>query len=302
MKTLTVLFTFNRPLLLDNCLRSFWKFAPGNPLLILDDGSDDPVQKDVLSKAALQADTRVVKFEHDRNRRLGGLYANMAWSYRLALDEGMDYVHFLQDDQQFLWHDPSFWSRCDELFQHCPSAYELTPGFDWLIFSHVHHKRSQWNAEAGCWKRLNSAFMAPGVFHVPRMHENGWVFAESEVANHLQARAKGLELIASPAPSVGKVPSAPVRHAGRKHRKEMAPRKEFYLLPLDEQALTQLCQVPKSRPPLYEEYCIPWGWRAWAPYHYSNNLVKHLQNLRRWIKGNHFRSWPYRIGTESRKA
>lgn len=291
------LFTYNRPTYLDNSVCSFLAHRLPGKLVIVDDGSDDPAQLKLLDHYNSLNGIEILRQPHESEGYLGGLYRNMQNAYERALAEGYAMMHFLQDDQQILWSDTDFWARSLRIFETYEDAFEINPGFEWLIFSHVQHKRTRFVGPEPCWKKLNSHFQAPGVFYLPRMAAKNWSFRPCESDNHHYARDLSLSLYLSHAPCIGKVPAAPTWKHGRLTGKLTPPRFDTYLKPLNASQQQALHDPSRTEVYYYEDFCIPWGWKCWAPCHYSNDPKKHLKNLRRWIRGHRYRKWPYRIGS-----
>ncbi len=93
-------FSFNRGPFLKNCIESV-RAHTSWPLSVWDDDSRDPATLDVLS--GLEADgVPVYRAGSDmvREDRTGGLYGNMYAALQDGRDEGVEYLLFIQDDQQ----------------------------------------------------------------------------------------------------------------------------------------------------------------------------------------------------------
>ena len=119
-------FSYNRGLFLKNCVESIHRCAPGNDIIIIDDGSNDPDTLAILD--SLASECRIISQPKDKITKLGGLYHNM----QIALDDfapnGL--FVFIQDDCQMVRK----LQKEDEVyiqnyFEHFPEAAFLNPHF-----------------------------------------------------------------------------------------------------------------------------------------------------------------------------
>ncbi len=133
MKLLTCIFTYNRPLLLANCVNSVEKYFPWGERLVLDDGSEDPAVSEILDHLARRDRWTCRSLRRDgireQNRRLGGFYQNMAYAISFALENGYDFCFFLEDDGQLCWLDETYPEQLMKLFDECPDAVQASPLF-----------------------------------------------------------------------------------------------------------------------------------------------------------------------------
>lgn len=301
MKTLIVVFTYNRGDLLDNCLRSIERYGPGGDMLVIDDGSEQAGQCRVLDAWEGRDGVTIMRREHRRDARLGGLYANMQLAYDWAIEKGYELMLFDQDDQQFMWQDSEFWDRAARVFDARPQAIQFRPQFEKRLFEHDHARRFRYVPELEAWLHLKARFTAVGVFSVSRLQSIGWRFLGSEVENHRQADAHGMELFLPAMPTLAFVPEAPTWHNAEARGKEQASPREFYLKPLDDTRLDDMRRDIGRTVAYIEAYCLPWGWRALSPYAHSSspaNMRQYRRNLWRWFKKGRLRRWPRFAGVD----
>lgn len=301
MKPLTAIFTFNRGLLLDNCLRSFEQFGPGGDLLIVDDGSNQPGQLEVLDHWEKRENVYVIRRDGRAEARLGGLYNNMQKALDWAREHGYELLFCNQDDLQFMWKDDDFWSNVETLFQQRPKALQYRPQFEKIIFQHDHKKRFTRLEDLPAWLHLKARYTAVGVFSIERMESVNWHFLPSERENGAQAAEYGLELYVASMPTLAFVPEPPTWHDANAAGEDHPPTKEFYLKPLSEQQIKRMQKNSMKTVAYMEKYCFPWGWKAESPYILSTssaNLRSHQEKLKRWIKKGYFLRWPRQVGVD----
>ena len=293
MKCLNVIFTYNRPLLLRNCVASYLEFGPDGDLMIVDDGSSLPEQRDYLAglaSGAAEKNIRVWIRDRDDSNRLGGLYANLEAVTRLAIEQEYDYLFYIQDDDQFMWRDEFFWQKVGEIFREHPDALMVRPVFDRLIFSHDAANRLE--VCAGCPGILfkKSWFAAVGIVRPAHLRKLEWRFEPTELKNNLYSKSLGLSIYLLKTPTLAIVPIPSTWRFGRQTAVAKPPVEKYYLKPLSDAQIQKLGTQPGVA--YLEDYCIPWGWRAWAPYNHSDNYRKYYANLWRWFKRSRLRRWP----------
>lgn len=295
MKYLNAVFTYNRPIHLKNCVNSFIEYGPEGDLLVVDDGSSMEEQRRYLDELAAAGAPRILVWRRTRSgsageQRLGGLYANMQSVYDFAAAEGYDYVFFIQDDQQFMWKNPGFWKSVERIFKHHPETLIVRPVFDKLIFSHdVLNRLAQCEVCQGILFK-KSWYAAVGIVRVEQLKAIDWSFRATEGQNNDQSREMGLSMYLMSDPILAFVPSPSTWRFGSQTRGTKGPSRKYFFKPLSDIQISALLE--RKTIAYLEDYCIPWGWRAWAPYDFSDNMRKYRANLWRWIKGNRFRRLP----------
>ena len=296
MKSLNVIFTYNRPYLLDNCIRSFFACGPEGDLLVFDDNSTLPESRRILEKwRAEGVDVRVN--QREKRGKRGGLYDNMQESVDYALGQGYDAVFFIQDDQQFMWRDGSFWNRIEKIFQSMDPVFHVRPQFERLILSHDFPYRFRPIPDYDCWLNLKEWFTAVGVLSLRKIKQSSWRFLPLEAENNIQARNKGLEMVISAMPTLAFVPNPETWHDNTIQNAVKRPVHEFLLKPLAEDQIQKILETKCCKIICAEDFCHPWGWKALAPYQHSSNRNKYLGNLWRWMKKN--KRLPRWVGVKS---
>lgn len=298
MKTLSVVFSYNRPYLLDNCVRSFQKFGPGGDLLIFDDCSDDLEMKVMLEKFKRQG-IWVYQSSKKENKQLGGLYFNMEQAVSIAKKRGYNYIFFIQDDLQFMWKDQLFWERVNKVFSIKKEAFHYRPQFEKIIYSHDKVHRFEYQPSFNCWLNKKEYFTAVGVISIKKIIELNWRFQPSEIENNIYAKSLGCRMYVSSTPVLAHVPTPETWHNKENKGKRLKPIKSFFLKPLSPEKIKQLKLKSHHNIIYLEDYCFPWGWKTLSPYLLSNgNKRKYYKNIWRWMKKNRFRRWPKLAGED----
>lgn len=298
MNPLNVIFSYNRPYLLNNCVRSFHEFGPGGDLLILDDRSDVKEMKALLDKFEQQRIMVHQSVERGEGRH-GRLYNNMEQALSFANEKGYDYIFFIQDDMQFMWKDEDFWEKAEKLFTEQKDALHYRPQFEKIIFSHDKKNMFKYQASTDCWLHLKAAFTAVGVFSIKKLSEVKWKFKNTEVENDSYAKYLGVRLYVSATPVLAFVPEPETWRYRKQMGKSIKPRRKYFLKPLSPEKINQLKSNSRRNIIYLEDYCIPWGWKVLSPYMLStSNRRKYYKNLWRWIKKSRFRCWPKLVGAD----
>jgi len=97
--------------------------------LVVDDGSSDLVYSSIW-RPWNQTETSCFAragIEVGTGRR--GLEMAMDRAVTFALEREYDYVNFVQDDTQFVWHDPLFMAKVVEVFERFPDALQVSYHF-----------------------------------------------------------------------------------------------------------------------------------------------------------------------------
>jgi hypothetical protein len=298
LRCLNAIFTYNRPHLLRNCIKSFFEFGPEGDLIVVDDGSTKPDQLSYLQELArLNNPFLSISIwnmtRNDRNK-LGGLYTNMEAVAQYATVNGYDFLFFIQDDQQFMWKDPFFWTKVSDTYGHHPQALIVRPVFDKLIFSHDAPNRLENCPKCNGILFKKSWFAAVGIVRPAHIKALGWHFCATEGLNNQQAKSLNLTMHLTKSPVLAFVPMPETWRFGHNTRAPIRPARDYFLKPLSAEQIVRLTHT--SNVAYLEEYCRPWGWKAWSPYNFSDNRRKHMQNLWRWFKKNRLRRWPKRQG------
>ena len=294
MSFLTAVFSYNRGQLLDNCVGSIEEFSPKTEIVVFDDRSDDPVAIETLARIAARGHEVIVNRETSEARH-GNYYANLNSALILARDRGYRILHVVEDDTQFMWCDPTLEVAVLEIFEAFPQAAEVTVRF-WKGAA-----KENWRPTIDG-HRAYLGYGAPschgGFVDVSRLLDHGFAYQESEAACQRLAGSLGFSGYALGDPVVGRIPwPAHARHR-RMARRAVKSAKPFLLKPLAAEDIARLQRRVLAVPPRDEEYCIPWGWRCWAPYAGTSSYTDWARSLvsiaryRRSIRG----LIPHRVG------
>ncbi|WMS86329.1 glycosyltransferase family A protein [Pleionea litopenaei] len=186
-------FSFNRGRFLKHCLASIERHAPGHPIWIFDDNSDDEATQSVLHEASQQH--RVIYPPHDElgKSKHGGLYGNMARAFA-ALPDGA-IACFIQDDMQLVRPlNAEDLQAIDDYFAKNTDAAILHPAFlkasnrsrdiqSMTFFPELYcYRRKETGASAGVY------YSDVNLFHVDRLRQKQWRFDHGEKHNESQAK------------------------------------------------------------------------------------------------------------------
>jgi glycosyltransferase involved in cell wall biosynthesis len=126
MNLIFYLFSYNRGLFLRNCVESIRRNAPGYPIVIVDDDSNDPETLEIIDN--FPPEIRIIRQKKKKVAKLGGLYRNMQLAFE-DMAEDQIFV-FLQDDTQIvrpIEEDDLAYIR--DYFETYPQAAFLNPHF-----------------------------------------------------------------------------------------------------------------------------------------------------------------------------
>lgn len=189
-------FSFNRGLFLENCIRSIEAAADSIPIYIFDDNSTDPKTKEVLG--TLSRRHRVIRNTNAEycEMKTGGLSGSMNLAMSHALEEGFTIAVFIQDDMQFVRHIEEADKRMlVKYFDVVPNSIQIATSFVRRLSADTFLQDHAVNIEAGAYVRTKSAergksnFSDTGVFCVQRFHEIFKRFEVGEDVNSLKARS-----------------------------------------------------------------------------------------------------------------
>lgn len=295
---LTAVFSFNRGLLLQNCVRSIRRFYPESDLVIFDDDSGDLETLRVLDQLE-RSGCRIVYSDHPANQISGDLYRNMNRALRIAAAEGREFVHFMQDDTQFVRRRPDLAEHVAEIFARRPLAYQVQ----------AHFLKRLGRSETTPLRDVRAYRFAGlggdlGFFHTRRVLADGLRLGPRERVWAARAAARGLEACGTGDPVVARVPwPKNSRFRGTKGY-EIRAEHELLLRPLDDATAARLTSRDLGQRPWGDDWYEPLGWRCWKPYRSDPSRAKWLAQIvasaLRWrsLRG----LIPRRVGDDSRLA
>ncbi len=278
-RLLTCVISYNRFHYLRNTVESMLAHFRIGDALVVDDGSDDPRLLDFLDELARNG-VRVVRLSRDLTSFHGGLYAAMNAAVELATEEGYEYLQFVQDDMQFVRHDPEILMRVDEIFERHPDAAQVTLAFFKKIVLTM-PERVEW-IEGGDWFRIRDYGIADtGIVRVPLLREHDFRFGPTEGAGSQHWLERGFHAYALHAPVLAWIPWPAVYSGKQLLGTLQPPPRDYYLAPLDEIAVARLRNLPAGTLAYHEDYCLPWEWSCLSPYWFTRPSAEYLTWLYR---------------------
>lgn len=284
MKLLNCVLSYNRYYYLRNTVESLLEYFRFGDTLVVDDGSSDPRLTAYLADLARRG-IAVARREREpgaAQAKHGGLYANMDLGVERAAAGGYDYVQFIQDDVQFLWHDPAVLEKTERIFRALSDCSLVENIFFNAIVRGVVEKRVELVPEANCYHRRPHGMLDQGIAPVSLIQRMGFRFASgNEGANSKWWRQRGYRTYRLHSPSMAFVPwPATLRHS-QQASEGLAPPERYYLKPLTDVQVRRLTDRPLSELPFAEDYCEPWGWTCPKPYWYGPDLRGYEHSLHR---------------------
>lgn len=275
------MFTFaiiacNRLHYLRNCVRSVLRFVDLDRvrLLVIDNASTEQGTHEYLSELAKSEPA--ITIHRFKDRRPNELYRAMNFAVDFARGAGHEFVHFIQEDSQFLWHDATMLDRVRRLFQERADVAQAHVSLGW------HGKVRKWQQQGGCellhvandtwlWPR-NMPPCDTGITRVSLFDATG-PYPESaslkgdrgqpigEEWMYAQCRRLGLKRVYSLLPSLGMIPDGACVRGMERIGRYFPPLSEFYLRPLDAEHVRQIQGNAEAGVlSCNEEVSIPDGW------------------------------------------
>lgn len=289
------IFTFERPLLLLNCVASVRRFLPSAQVLVVDDGSRSELQLRLLRRLAPWCDVR--RRDRVEGERHGGLYEAMNDTLRDLVGSAAGSVVLLQDDMQLVRDAAEPIHDTLQLMATHPKTHMAGVAFDKWMYS------SERKPCADC----RCVFLRRGLFDVGLLKLDGSnppTFGPTESAANLAALDAGFRAIMATEPFVAFVPW-PTRYRHGERAKGWQPvwgrsglvQQLDRFLDDDGMHLDDLNLMLTARSPIFStladgttrafaEGCVePHGWAALSPYGYGEPWSFHLKHwLRNMIK------------------
>jgi len=270
MRLLNCMFTYNRPHYLRNATESLLEFFRLGDMLVVDDGSSDPEQVRYLAELEGRGVSILRRPRGDDMavRAHGGLYRRMNDAVDYANARGYDYVQFVQDDMQFVWHDPELLAKAEKIFARFPDASQV-----WLTFL----KATDWDVrdrldylhDAHCYRHRRQALIDTGIFRLEALRREQMRFENWEQSNSNAFLAKGYHAYLLPTPVLAWIPWPMTFTRDQKFGKVRSRPERYYLKPLSAAQIQQLTSRPLEELAFHEDYCFPWGWGCWTPYWFN---------------------------------
>ncbi|XAL98219.1 hypothetical protein OT109_11480 [Phycisphaeraceae bacterium D3-23] len=265
-RCLVCLFTFNRPALMLNAVRSVERFLPGCDGIVLDDGSWVGGAAEALILVASEFPNWKTQ-TRERSDAIGlqGLYRNMADALSLAVEGGYDHCLFLEDDTQLVWQKPGQLNELDTLFAACPDAVQLQP----LLYRRLNDYRDtmEYVRSARAYRTIQG-FNTTAFWNMRVVRERadyGVVHAHggSNLAlNSAYWLKRGYRLYADARPNMAIIPWVTSHSAGAKTATGLGKRQDsdaLILNPLSPGEVAALSQRPPHRLAMQEHFALSEG-------------------------------------------
>lgn len=283
-------FSYNRGMFLENCVRSIELCAPHLPVAIFDDQSDDPETIKVLER--LSKKHKVVVADAQRmGSKHGGLYGNMQSVIDGSEAKLADDVQcFVQDDTQFVRPiAPQETESIEALFQANTQLGFVSAAFIRGANKKADRQRTRFEPKLNGYfidrfERSAGAYYSDiSIFSVSRLRSVGWSFGSREKTNEAYARQHFDQMPYLKNPFVAWLPNVPafrgkrqtlaLKIATRQMGPDFCP---FKIMTAKRNA--EFCQRPPEEIPYAEDFLLVDGKDLPRPWRYYP-----LQG-RRWLK------------------
>jgi hypothetical protein len=175
----------------------------------------------------------------------GNHNANLDRAVQLARARGYRLLHLVEDDTQFVWHNPRLADEVSSIFAALPNAAQVSPLF-WKFASKA---SGVLIAGKSAYRLRQAPGCAIGFVDVERLAERGFRHLSDEAQTTALGAELGLELLAVTHPVVTRVPwPIYTRHRMRMGRPTRAA-KPFLVKPLDAHAVDRLTSRDLEIPP-----------------------------------------------------
>ena len=263
MKLLNCVTSYQRYPYLRNTVESLLEYFRFGDTLVVDNGSTDQTllrYLEELEGRGLSVMLRSWKGETERP----GLNDGMNDAVDFAADRGYDFIQFVQDDMQFMWHDPSILDTVQNVFSSRPDAVQVCP-----LFSNRINRSAAEELEAieelNGYRHASLSLRPLGFVPVKQVTEQSFRFVEETVNSQFWwERSYRVYYLHSPVLAWIPWPSSFLN--GEQQNSIRPPAEKYYLKPLSPRQIGRLAGRPLSQIPYHEDYCRPWGWACLTPY------------------------------------
>jgi len=189
-------FSYNRGIFLDNCLKSIQKCAFDYDATVVDDHSSDNYTLEVLKKWE-KIYSVITPAEEVSDYKIGGLYGNMNYAMNDAQKKKYKYALFIQDDMQLVRNIlQKDIKMIEKYFNENKKCVQYYPCFFKSYTKKNKNNRSLNNSKIVYFKKIElqySGFSAIGVFQVKRFKKLFDKFEKRERTMDNKARKKGIQ-------------------------------------------------------------------------------------------------------------
>lgn len=285
MRMLSCIFSFNRYFFLKNCVESWYEYFRFGDLLIIDDDSDQPETLKYLDE--LEKNGTLVHRAKPPSliaSKNGGLNENMDFAISYAARHGYDYVFFIQDDNQFVWHDAKIGEKIDDYFTRFPNCCMIQTLFCvGLPRAAGYLKEEVQLVEAGPAHSHYIVMRDIGILKTSLILKHGFKFGLGiEFANHQWWRQQGYFSLLLKEPILCFIPYPEVVRERILTNDRKKPPAKYFIKPLDESQIDRLRQMELEDIPIWEDFCETWGWHCKKPYFwrsYADYYVQYYQRI-----------------------
>jgi len=259
-------FSFNRGVFLEHCIKTIEKNAPELSITIYDDNSDDQFTCSILERLSKKYKVKKNIRPEEVEDKTGGLAGCMNMAMRDARDLGIEYILFIQDDMQLvrpITHDDL--SYIDNYFDVISNTFQISTNFFREINVNTLPQEYYTNIKAAAYIRHKesehgkSNFSDTGVFSVSRFYQLFQNFEVGEDVNSMRAISNGLTLGFSIYPFMCWLPY-PLSYRGKKRTPkhllfEHYGRSGFYpILQMQEEEVKNLFNRNPEELPIMERF------------------------------------------------
>ena len=263
MKLLNCVTSYQRYPYLRNTVESLLEHFRFGDTLVVDNGSTDPSllrYLEALEGRGLSVMRRSSGGETDRP----GLNDGMNDAVDFAAERGYDFVQFVQDDMQFMWHDPSILDTVQHVFSSRRDAVQVCPLYSNGL-NYFATEELEAIAELDCYRHTTLSLRPIGFVSVDQLRKQSFKFVEETVNSQFWwDRSYRVYYLHSPVLAWIPWPSSFLN--GEQQYPIRPPAEKYYLKPLSPRQIDRLTDRPLSEVPYHEHYCRPWGWACLTPY------------------------------------
>jgi len=284
VKLLNCVFSYNRFFYLKNTVESLIEYFRFGDTMIVDDGSTDA--KTVAYLNELERHGVVVIRQESKVREgfnwnaHGGLYENMDTAVQYAISNNYDFIQFIQDDVQFMWHDADLPVRVQHIFEALPDAAQVVNLFFKGVVREETARRLEIIPDAHCYHLRPYGMMDMGINSVPLLKKHSFRFGNGTEKNNSDWwRRRDYKAYLLSSPSMLWVPWPDVIQFDKQCAEGRAPVHKYYLKPLDDEQIGRLANRPLEDIPFAEDYCLPWGWSCPQPYWFTASNPQEYNRL-----------------------
>ena len=277
MKILNCILSYNRGSYLRNCIKSIDEIFRYGDIVIFDDNSDDQDTLEILQQ--LEKSIPVFKpsasIDFGKSKH-GHMYYNMDAAIEYAIEQEYEYIQFIQDDCQYVWHDEFFEQKIVNIYKTHPNVSMVENLFFNIGGKPNLPKQTEVFSETFSVNRNKRGYLDVGIWKLDILKNIRFSFGNgSEQSNSLWWRKEGYISHRLLTPSQCHVPEPTVfRHQKITRLSSIENDKDFLMKPLSAAQIKTLHDNALVEFPFAENYCMPWGWECESPYILTSEQVE----------------------------